>query len=153
MVPPTFTITNSKQHWHALIDWFEYLIVFKMRQFRAIAQLRGGRHRRSFFVVCSFISAFLASIMVKSSGTVCAARGCHYNRTKPNNWLKEECFIHKPETKSDCACPQWYHFHRLLKDKDAKMIWLKRPRLKTNTQSCTCMFIPLRGQEANTGKP
>ncbi|KAK0132214.1 hypothetical protein N1851_032978 [Merluccius polli] len=33
--------------------------------------------------------------MLRSSGT-CAVRGCTYNQTKLNNWLKLECFDHKP---------------------------------------------------------
>ena len=45
-------------------------------------------------------SLFLVNIMsLKSSGTTCAVRGCTYNRTKLNTWLKLECFDHKPKNK------------------------------------------------------
>ena len=70
------------------------------------------------------------SLNMVSSGTVCAARGCHYNSTKLNNWRKEECLIHKPRTKAECPCEQWYDFHRIPKDKDAKKMWLRNLNLK-----------------------
>ena len=85
----------------------------------------------------------LVNIMaLKSSGTTCAVRGCTYNRTKLNNWLKSECFDHKPKKKIECSCPKWYSFHPLPKDDDeAKRNWLKNLNLKHPPKYCyVCSF-------------
>ena len=68
---------------------------------------------------------------LRSSGTTCAVRGCTYNRTKLIQWLKRECFEHKPKTKSECSCERLYSFHPLPKDDESNRIWRKNLNLKT----------------------
>ncbi|KAK0135787.1 hypothetical protein N1851_028351 [Merluccius polli] len=79
---------------------------------------------------------------LKSSGTTCAVCGCTYNRTKLNNWLKSECFDHKPKKKGECSCPKWYSFHRLpIDDDEKKRSWLKNLNLKYPPKCCyVCSF-------------
>uniref|UniRef100_A0A674A1E1 DDE Tnp4 domain-containing protein n=1 Tax=Salmo trutta TaxID=8032 RepID=A0A674A1E1_SALTR len=54
--------------------------------------------------------------MLWSSGTTCAVHGCTYKQTQLNDWLKLECFDHKPKSKSECSCQRWYSFHRTPND-------------------------------------
>lgn len=82
--------------------------------------------------------------MLRRSGTTCAVRGCTYNQTKLNDWLKLECFDHKPKTKSECSCPRWYSFHRLPNDDEAKRNWLKNLNLKKPPKTlyvCSFHFV------------
>lgn len=86
------------------------------------------------------------------SGTTCAVRGCHYNRKKLNVWLKQECYDHKPLTKSDCSCPQWYHFYRLPTDEEDRRIWLRNLYLKRPPKAlyvCSFHFVDKKPTEKN----
>ncbi len=45
--------------------------------------------------------AGICKIALKISGTTCAVRGCTYNQTKLNLWLKEQCYIHNPKVRAE----------------------------------------------------
>lgn len=90
--------------------------------------------------------------MWRSSGTTCAARGCTHNWLKLKNWMKSECFDHRPKTKKECSCPQWYSFHRLPKDNLARANWLKNLRLRKPPKMlhvCSFHFVDKRPTDDN----
>ncbi|KAF7650772.1 hypothetical protein LDENG_00120980 [Lucifuga dentata] len=89
---------------------------------------------------------------LRSSGTTCAVRGCTYNQAKLNEWLKLECFEHKPKTKSDCSCRRWYSFHRIPKDDESKRNWLKNLNLKKPPKTlyvCSFHFVDKKPTQDN----
>lgn len=81
---------------------------------------------------------------LRSSGTTCAVRGCHNNQTKLNLWLKQECYDHKPLTKSQCSCPQRFSFYRLPTAEEDRRIWLRNLYLKKPPKTlyvCSFHFV------------
>lgn len=90
--------------------------------------------------------------MLRSSGTTCSARGCTHNWSKLRIWRKSECFDHKPKTKAECSCPQWYSFHRLPKDNEAKANWLKNLKLRKPPKIlyvCSFHFVDKKPTDEN----
>lgn len=90
--------------------------------------------------------------MLRSSGTTCAARGCTHNWSKLKNWMRSECFDHKPKTRKECPCPQWYRFHRLPTDYEARENWLKNLRLRKPPKAlyvCSFHFVDKKPTDEN----
>lgn len=89
---------------------------------------------------------------LQRSGTTCAVRGCTYNQTKLNLWLKEQCYIHKPKVRAECTCERWYSFHRLPIEDEAKRNWLKNLNLKKPPKTlyvCSFHFVEKKPTEDN----
>ncbi len=90
---------------------------------------------------------------LQRSGTTCAVRGCTYNQTKLNLWLKEQCYyIHKPKVRVECTCERWYSFHRLPIEDEAKRNWLKNLNLKKPPKTlyvCSFHFVEKKPTEDN----
>ena len=57
-----------------------------------------GRLITSLYIVALLLNKIMA---LKWLGTTFVVRGCTYNRTKLNNWLKSGCFDHKSKTKAE----------------------------------------------------
>ncbi|RXN14135.1 transcriptional repressor p66-alpha isoform X1 [Labeo rohita] len=89
---------------------------------------------------------------LRSSGTTCAVSGCYNNRRKLNLWLNQECYDHKPLTKAECPCPQWYTFYRMPNTEEDKRMWLRNLYLKKppkNLYVCSFHFVDKRPTAEN----
>ncbi|KAF7644788.1 hypothetical protein LDENG_00215700, partial [Lucifuga dentata] len=64
-----------------------------------------------------------------------------HNCAKLNQWLKQECFQHRPLSRRDCSCPKQSHFHRRPTEDKAKRMWLKNLNLKQPPKELyVCLF-------------
>ncbi len=78
--------------------------------------------------------------IVGGSGKCCAVKGCHNSYRKLKNFLDQECYEHKPKTRSDCQCPRPFKLHKMRPTDESRRQWLAA--LNWNFPPVTSTYAP-----------
>ncbi|XP_066516189.1 uncharacterized protein [Hoplias malabaricus] len=86
----------------------------------------------------------------RKTGTICAARGCHNSWQKRRLFLEQECFDHRPLSRTECGCTAPYDLHPPPKSEGALRLWnqalgLQKPPKRPYV--CSFHFVDRRPTE------